>query len=110
MIIDPMLLVLVLGATGIGVSFWRAHRRPDVQFNLLDLLLENGRVSKISFAFMLVLGVSTWVVVDLQVKGRLTDGTFGLWLGAWVAPLVARVVFGKTEMPAPGAATGAEKP
>lgn len=104
-----MLLVLAAGALMIGVSFWRAHRREDVQFNLLDLVMENGLVNKISVAFMLVLAVSTWVVVDLQVKGRLTESIFGLWLGAWVTPLVARVVFGKTDMPAQGAATGAEK-
>ena len=94
-----MHVILALALVAAAVSLWRAHKLPDVQFNLLDLLMENGRVSKIAVAFMLVLGVSTWVIVDQQVTGKLTEGMFGLWLTAWVTPLVAKVVFNKTEMP-----------
>jgi len=94
-----MHLILALAILLAGVTLWRAHKLPEVQFNLLDLLMENGRVSKIAVAFMLVLGVSTWVIVDQQVKDKLTEGMFGLWLTAWVTPLVAKVVFNKIEMP-----------
>ena len=36
------------------------------------------------------------------MKGKLTEGMFGLWLGAWVGPIIARLVFNKTDMPTPG--------
>jgi hypothetical protein len=97
--IDWMLVVLCSLAVLVGGSLWRAHRSASYTFDLLDLIMENGRVSKIAVAFMLVLGVSTWVVVDLQIKDKLTDGMFGLWLGAWVTPLVAKVVFSKVDPP-----------
>jgi hypothetical protein len=94
-----MLTILAFSAVLVAVSFWRAHSRPGFDFNAFDLIMENGRVSKIALAFMLVLLVSTWVIVDMTIKGKLTEGMFGLWLGAWVTPLVAKVVFNKSEMP-----------
>lgn len=94
-----MLIILALAVLVVLVSLWRAHRNALVRFNIFDLVMENGRVSKISVSYMLVLGVSTWVVVNQEISGKLTEGIFGMWLAAWVSPLVARVVFGKTEMP-----------
>lgn len=99
--IDWMLVVLAAVVILVGVSLWRAHNNADYTFDLMDLIMENGRVSKIAVAFMMVLGVSTWVVINQEISAKLTEGTFGLWLTAWVTPLVAKVVFGKTEAPAP---------
>lgn len=99
--IDWMVVVLGLFAALIGLSLWRAHRNADYTFDLMDLIMENGRVSKIAVAFMMVLGVSTWVVINQEINAKLTEGTFGLWLTAWVTPLVAKVVFNKTEAPTP---------
>lgn len=97
--VDWMTTILAAGCVLVLLSFWRAHSRPGFDFNAFDLIMENGRVSKIALAFMLVLAVSTWVIVAQQLAGKLTEGTFGLWLTAWVTPLVAKVVFGKSEMP-----------
>jgi hypothetical protein len=94
-----MLVVLAVAALAVLVSFWREHHNSLAKFNVFDLVMENGRVSKISVSYMLVLGVSTWVIVNQEISGKLTEGIFGMWLAAWVSPLVARVVFGKTEMP-----------
>lgn len=97
--VRPSVLALLVVALLICVSLWRAHARADIDFNLLDLLMENGRVSKIAVAFMLVLGVSTWVIISLTISGRLTEGYFSAYGMMWVAPLVAKVVFNKTEAP-----------
>lgn len=96
--INPMLIVLCAISIVIAYSIWRAHKRADVVFDFFDLIMVNGKVDKIAVAFMLVLGVSTWVIIDQQIKGVLTEGQFGLWLGAWVSPLVAKVVFGKNDV------------
>jgi len=61
--------------------------------------MENGKVSKIALGFMVVLAVTTWVVIVKEIKGTLTEGIFGLYGTMWVLPLVAKVVFNKTEMP-----------
>jgi hypothetical protein len=103
--LDWMLTILAIGAALIIISFWRAHSRPGFDFNAFDLIMDKGKVSAPALAFMLVLAVSTWVIVAQQIKDKLTEGTFGLWLAAWVTPLVAKVVFGKTEMPEVGTIT-----
>jgi len=96
---DIMLAVLGVAALLVVVSFWRAHRDALSQFNAFDLIMENGRVSKIAFSYMLVLMVSTWVIVLMAWRDKLTEGMFGLYLAAWVAPLVAKLVFNKNDMP-----------
>lgn len=97
--LEPMHAILAIVVLVVAVSVWNAHKSSSTAFNAFDLLMENGRVSKIAVAFMMVLLVSTWVIVDQQVNNKLTEGMFGLWLTAWVAPLVAKVVFAKTDPP-----------
>lgn len=94
-----MLGLLALAGTLVLLSMWRAHRSRLVDFNLFDLLTENGKVSKIAVSYMLVLGVTTWVIIWLTVRDKLTEGYFAAYGGLWVAPLVAKVVFNKTELP-----------
>lgn len=95
--IETMHIILALVFLVIAVSVWNAHKNHATVFNAFDLLMENGKVSKIAVAFMLVLIVSTWVIIDMRIDKQLTEGMFGLWLGAWVTPLVAKVVFGKND-------------
>ena len=94
---------VLLGATAaiIAFSFWRMHKNPNVNFSLFDLVMENGRASKVGVAFMVTLGVTTWVIVDLTIKGKMSEGFLGIYGSMWVTPLVARVIFGKSEPPAP---------
>jgi len=96
---DVMLAVLGVAAVLLVVSFWRAHRSALAQFNMFDLITENGRVSKIALAFMVAFGVTTWIVVYLTVRDKMTEGLFLAYGGLWVVPLVAKVVFDKNEMP-----------
>ncbi len=97
MSMQPMHIILVIALILIAVSFWRAHKTPGFEFNAFDLIMSKGKVDKIAVAFMLVLILSSWVIVDLQVHGKLTEGYFAIYTGAWITPLVAKVVFNKTE-------------
>lgn len=96
---DVMLAVLGIAALLVVISFWRAHRDALAQFNAFDLIMENGRVSKIALAFMVAFGVTTWIVVYLTVRDKMTEGLFLAYGGMWVAPLVMKVVFNKNDMP-----------
>jgi len=96
---DWMLMILGGALLLIVFSFWRAHIGKG-EFDAFDIIMENGRVSKIAVAFMLVLGVTTWVIIDLQIKGALTEGYFTVYGTMWVVPLVAKVVFNKADAPA----------
>lgn len=97
--IDWMLTVLAVGVGFVLISFWRAQKRADIQFDLLDLLIENGRVSKIAVSYNLTFLITAWVIIHQEIKGTLTEGMFGLYGGMWVLPLVAKFVFNKNEMP-----------
>jgi hypothetical protein len=93
-----MTAVLVLGVLFLFWSFWRAQK-AEYSFNALDLVMQDGKVSRIGTSYMIVLGVTTWIMVNLTLNGRLTEAYFMAYVTAWVAPLVARVVFGQTTPP-----------
>lgn len=99
--IDWMLTILVGGAVLVAWSFWHAQRKPGFDFDMFDLIMENGKVSKIAFTFMSAFAVTTWILVDLQMKGKMTEGYLTTYGAMWVASLVAKVVFNKQEA-APG--------
>lgn len=98
---DWMLIILAGAAVFVVMSFWRAHRTPGFDFNAFDLIMENGKVSKIAFTFMSAFAVTTWILVDLQLKGKMTEGYMTTYGAMWVASLVLKVVFNKND-PAPG--------
>jgi len=100
-----MLVVLALAALIVLITFWREHRNSNSTFNSLDLIMVDGKLDRIATVFMIAFAVSTWVIVDLEIKSKLDAGVLGLWLGAWVGPLVAKMVFGKNEMPGTSSTT-----
>jgi hypothetical protein len=81
----------IIAVLGIIWSIYRLHLNPNVNFNLLDLLIENDKVSKVSCLVMGSFFVTSWIMVDLQAHGKMTEGFLGLYAGAWVAPLIARL-------------------
>lgn len=85
---------LLIVAMVIAWSFYRSHRNPSIQFDLFDLLMENGRLSRIACAFMATLIVTSWVIIRLTVEGKLTEGLFTAYVAAWVAPIVAKLFSG----------------
>lgn len=95
----PALALLCVVALFIGWTIYRAQKDPGFRFDLFDLLMENDRVSKIAVAFMLTLIFTTWLMLDLQLSGKMTEGYLTTYGAMWVAPLVARVIFGKTSQP-----------
>ncbi len=90
--IDVMPLVLVAFVGIIAISFWRLDRNPANDFNLLDLLMEHGRVSKVSVIVMGAFAVTTWgFVVDCLSRGELDVAILGAYGGLWVAPLLMKL-------------------
>ena len=73
-------------------SFYRAQRDPANSFNLFDLIMENGRVSRIGFAYLVGLLVTSWVLIRMaQDAQRSLDVVFSAYLASWVAPIVAKL-------------------
>lgn len=75
-------------------SFYRAHRNPGVDFNLLDLIMVNGRVSKTSAVFMGSWAAMTWIIVQLTLAGKITDVFYSAYGAIFVTPIVARMFSG----------------
>ncbi len=85
---DAFLLLLLL------VVFWsllRLHQNRTIEFNLIDLILEGGRVSKVSCLVMGAFLVTSWILIRLTLDGKLTEGYFAGYGALWVAPLIARM-------------------
>jgi hypothetical protein len=89
---DPMVLALIFIIALVAVSFWRLHKNPNVDFNLLDLLMENGRVSKVSCMVLGSFAMNTWIMVQLTLHDKLTEVYFSAYIAAWVAPLIVRMI------------------
>ncbi len=96
---DMMLVVLTIGMVLISWSFWKAHKTPGFNFNAFDLIMVDGKVDPIAVSYMLVLAVTTWIIIDLRIDDKLTEGYFTTYGAMWVVPLVAKFVFKKSDMP-----------
>lgn len=68
-------------------SFYRARKT----INLLDPLIENGRLSKISCVFMGSWVLHSWVIVRLTLDSHLTEMHMTSYAGIWVVPIVAKL-------------------
>ena len=92
---DAAILIVALV---IAWSLYRAHRDPTFSFNLLDLLMEGGRVSKVSCLVMGAFTVHTWIMVRLTLDGKMSEGYLTIYGATWVAPMLARMF--STPLPA----------
>lgn len=88
-----LLAVIVCGAAW---SLYKVQKDPTVSFNMLDLLIENGRVSKVSCTFMGSFLLTCWIMLDLQFNGKMSENYLTIFGGLWVAPLITRVIFNKS--------------
>ena len=85
---------LLIVALSIAWSFYRAHRSNDdafKHFNLLDLLMENGRVSRLASVFLGSFLVSSWIMVRMTIDGKMTELIFAAYGAMWVAPIIAKL-------------------
>lgn len=92
-------MLVVLAAAGLLalLTFYRAHRNALLQFNAFDLIMVDGKVDRVALAFMVAFAVTTWAFAYLTIQGKMTDTLFGVYGGMWVAPLVLKVVFNKSD-------------
>lgn len=89
---DLMTTILGLMLVAIGFAAWRLHLNPENDFNILDLLMENGRVSKAAVVMMGAFSLTSWMMVQLTLAGKMTEGYFGLYSAAWIAPVVIKLI------------------
>ncbi len=95
---DQLLIIFGFLAILLVLMIWRVFRKwskdESNNFSMIDLFMENGRASKSSVVLLGAFAATTWFFVYYAVTGRMTEGYFGLYAGAWIAPIVARVLTG----------------
>jgi hypothetical protein len=100
--IDPLLTFL---AVGLMVLIWtlvalhRDHRRA--QFDLTDIIMENGKVSKIAVVMLGAFLMTTWMMIHMTIHKTMTEGYFTIYGGLWISPIVARILRGPAPEPVP---------
>ena len=89
--IDIMPAILAIVVLGIIWSIYRLHRNPDADFNFLDLIMERGRVSKFSCVMMGAFVLHSWIMLDLELHGKMTEGYLTVYGATWIAPIIAQL-------------------
>lgn len=103
--LNPMLIVLMIGLALFGYFLWQGQRQGgrntfDVWDLLMDLMPDSRRrASGIKVAFQMCFFVSTWAVVDKELKNSLDAAFFGVYSGVWAASLIGKIVFDQKQMP-----------
>lgn len=86
---------------GILISLLHSNASHRSKIVLEDLLLgDDGKISRVALAFWICCLVSNWLMVYLTMRDKMTEGYFGLYLAAWVGPIIAKLIFNQTAMPA----------
>lgn len=85
--------VLAAGIALVMVSLARRSRASGNGYELGDLLLgDDGRASKAAHVMFGSFFLTSWIMVQLTLSGRLTDGELAAYLLAWVTPAVTRLI------------------
>ncbi len=105
--INPMVIALGIVLCAVLYMLWKAQRdKGRNSFDVFDLFMDtlpNGtrRASGIKSTYQTSFILSSWVIVDQEIKGVLTGELFIAYLGTWCASLIAKVVFDKPDAPVP---------
>lgn len=85
----------------IAVSLVRRSRLSTSQINLEDLLLgEDGKISKVAAVMMGAYAMTTWLMIYLALNSKMTEGYLAIYVGAWIAPTVTKMIVNAPVVPA----------
>lgn len=71
----------------------KAQKDASNNYDWHDLLMENGRASRAAHLMIGAFIVTTWHFVYYSVTGHMSEGYYGLYVAAWIAPVIARLVW-----------------
>ena len=110
--VNPSVMVLVIIGVLVAYLLWRAQRNPDPNsFDIFDLVMDDivpteGRpqrhrkASVIKMLFLLSFGLSSWVLIDQEMKlSPQIIAIYTVYMATWCAALIAKVIFDKKDAP-----------
>lgn len=98
--VDWMVVVLVLVLMAVIYEFYRAQRDESfASFNLYDLIMEGGKLSRSGVVMMGAFALTSWMMINLTLNNKMTEGYLLAYGGMWVAPGLTRIVKGPVPPP-----------
>lgn len=98
MTFSPSMMLVIFGLLFLLVALlvWKSLQKLTTQvgntYDWHDLLMEHGKASKAAHVMLGAFAVTTWAMVYLTLSDKLTEGYMGLYMTAWVAPVVTRLI------------------
>lgn len=92
MTFDLDTVVLMVCAFTVLLSAWFWQRDPHVNFDLLDLISDNGKLSLFRTGQLVALLTSTWAFVALTRAGNLTEIFYLTYMATWAGANIANKV------------------
>lgn len=87
------LLVLLLACLLLARAIHKRDKCADSKLSLDDLLLgDDGKMSKAAAVMFGAFGLTTWMMVVLTLRDKMSEGYFGLYSAAWITPTVAALI------------------
>ena len=87
--IDLDTIVLMIASFTVLFSAWLWQRNPEVKFDLIDLISDNGKLSLFRTGQLVALLTSTWGFIALTRAGTLTEIYFLTYMAAWAGANIA---------------------
>ena len=82
---------LVVLAIGWLLYAWQRDEKKYVDFDLTDLLMENGRLSRLAFTWLGSFMVMSFGFIYLLLTKGLTDTYALLYAGTWAVPIITKM-------------------
>lgn len=90
---DLLIAALAVGGLLILLLLYRTNRKGGNGLELADLVKgDDGKWSKVWMLTWGAFAMTTWLMVFLTIGGKVTEGYFGLYSAAWIAPTLARIL------------------
>ncbi len=85
----------------ISILLWLWHRNKDVDVDLTDLLMENGRLSRLAFTWLGAFLVMSFGFIYAVIHKNLSDVYAALYATTWAVPIVTKLFTIKPQIQTP---------
>ena len=98
---DLVAIIFLLVALGVVLTLYVWHRNKESPVDLSDLLMENGKLSKMAFTWLGSFIVMSFGFMYAVIQGKLSDAYAALYAATWAIPIVTKMFAVKPTTPEP---------
>jgi hypothetical protein len=90
---------IIISLIGVLFSLWQRDEKKYGEFDLTDLLMENGKMSRLAFTWLGSFLVMSFGFIYLLLTKGLTDTYALLYAGTWAVPIITKMFAVKPDLP-----------